>query len=107
MRAVTDHRKENIGSDPGYHEVARTLRKIRESWRTRFPFRSSNSAAQNAFHDPVHLSAHLRRSDPLLGPIQTNHLAICRLELDLRSVSPIQKVNLSRLTILAVVGRCS
>src|SRR5215211_3155037 len=107
MRAVTDHRKGNIRSDPGCREGARTRRKIRESWRTRFPFRFSNPAAQNVFHDPGHLSAHFRRSDPLLGPIRTNDLAICKLELDLRSVSSIQQVNLSRLTILAVVARCS
>src|SRR6266480_8149587 len=53
MRAAADHRKENAGFHPGCREGARTRRKIRESWRTRFPFRFSNPAAQNVFHDPV------------------------------------------------------
>src|SRR5258707_727216 len=99
MRAAADHRKENTGSYPGCREGARTRRKIRESLRTQFPFRFSNPAAQNVFHDPG------RRSGLPAESIRTNHLAICKSELELRSVTPTQQVNLSHLPILLLVVR--
>src|SRR5437762_13445954 len=105
MRAATDHRKENAGFHPGCREGARTRRKIRESWRTLFPFRFSNPVAQNVCHDPGRRSGHLRHLDLSAESIRTNHLAICKSELALRSVTPTQQVNLSHLPILLLVVR--
>src|SRR6267142_5918984 len=100
-----DHRKENAGFHPGCREEARTRRKIRESSRTQFPFRFSNLAAQNVFHDPGRRSGRPRRSDLSAESIRTNHLAICKSALELRSVTPTQQVNLSHLPILLLVVR--
>src|SRR5881397_2017696 len=91
MRGVRDHRKENAGFHLGCREGARTRR---ESWRTRFQFRFSNPAAQNVFHDPGRRSGRPRRSDLPAESIRTNHLATCKSELELRSVTPNQQVNL-------------
>src|SRR6266508_6244991 len=105
MRDATGHLKENAGFHPGCREGAQTRRKIRESWRTRFPFRFSNPAAQNVFHDPGRRSGRPRHSDLPAESIRTNHLAICMSELELRSVMPTQRVNLLHLSILLLVVR--
>src|SRR5512132_889039 len=105
MQGVRDQQKESAGFDPGCREEARRRRKTRESWRIQFPSQFSNPAAQNVFHDPGRRPGRPRRSDLPAESIRTNHLAICKSELELRWVTPTQLVNLSHLPILLLVVR--